>query len=42
MQPTEEPKYLRELMEDEKSAKSEDTDCEGISLPEDSPEVLNL
>ncbi|XP_032880228.1 tyrosine-protein phosphatase non-receptor type 13 isoform X3 [Amblyraja radiata] len=40
LRPTEEPKYLRELMEDEKSVKSEDTDCEGISLPEDSPEPV--
>ncbi|XP_067846546.1 tyrosine-protein phosphatase non-receptor type 13 isoform X2 [Heptranchias perlo] len=31
-------KYIGELMEEEKSVKSEDTDCEGFSLPEDSPE----
>ncbi|XP_062899577.1 tyrosine-protein phosphatase non-receptor type 13 isoform X2 [Mobula hypostoma] len=31
-------KHLSEQNEEEKSAKSEDTDCEGFSLPEDSPE----
>ncbi|XP_051895284.1 LOW QUALITY PROTEIN: tyrosine-protein phosphatase non-receptor type 13 [Pristis pectinata] len=31
-------KYLSEQKEEEKSVKSEDTDCEGFSLPEDSPE----
>ncbi|XP_041051917.1 tyrosine-protein phosphatase non-receptor type 13 isoform X1 [Carcharodon carcharias] len=29
---------IGELKEEEKSVKSEDTDCEGFSLPEDSPE----
>uniref|UniRef100_UPI00398F682C tyrosine-protein phosphatase non-receptor type 13 n=1 Tax=Pristiophorus japonicus TaxID=55135 RepID=UPI00398F682C len=31
-------KCIGELKEEEKSVKSEDTDCEGFSLPEDSPE----
>ncbi|XP_059844664.1 tyrosine-protein phosphatase non-receptor type 13 isoform X1 [Hypanus sabinus] len=31
-------KQLSEQNEEEKSAKSEDTDCEGFSLPEDTPE----